>query len=117
LVVWLPLILSACGGITITNTTWWGSLQEEGAAQFDTLDSNSAVLNMQQFLALWNNPVDPMIATHVSVFEKIQTDYQTICSDHPGECSEQAVSASRAASSRMTWLKAHAKAKYHYHGQ
>ncbi|MGZ6468424.1 MAG: hypothetical protein ACXWQJ_14085 [Bdellovibrionota bacterium] len=75
----------------VHNQTWWGSLQQDGAAQFDTLSDKKDVLTFEQFKAMWFDGNDPLICTRAASFADIQKNYQIICSAYPSECTVDGV--------------------------
>ena len=102
--------LSGCAEYKFKNYAAYGSLGAAGAAQFDTLDSNSSILTLDQFIKqVWENPTDPVIALHVSSYEDLITGLQTMCSDHPGACTQEVVSAMRVESAKLAKFKRHHK--------
>lgn len=87
----LLLCTNSCAEYQFKNQTWWGSLQQGGAAQFRTLDDSFSKLSMQQFIALWNDPKQQLICTNASTEQDLYTGLRTLCSNHPGSCSIQVV--------------------------
>jgi hypothetical protein len=96
---------TSCSVVTITNDPWYGSLQKQGAVEFFTLDSTQKMLTLNQFIALWEDPTKPMIATYASVFAQIMTNYQTLCSRYPSECSIQGIQAAQRFQRHLSALK------------
>ena len=96
LAILLPL--TSCAEYNFRNQTWIGSLGADCndpragyacGAQFDTLDSKSALLTKDQFWAWWTNPANQAIATNAATEQDLYTGLRTLCSDHPGECSQE----------------------------
>jgi hypothetical protein len=83
LLLFTVLSTSGCKGfqskIIIDDEGWYGSLGPDGAAEFHTLTDEQYTYTMPQFLQIWNNPKDPLVATHLSTFTQIKKEMEVLC--------------------------------------
>lgn len=68
---------------------------QTGAAEFHLFDKSTAKISWPEFVLLWNDSTDPLVAMHSSDFAEGKKELEDLCTYY-GHCEEPALTKMRA---------------------